>query len=55
MDKRTHHMTDPSPNRLDRKKACAIDRHPTPMHAEKSHEATPSTERSSDDPKAAKR
>lgn len=48
-------MTDPSPNRLDRKQACAIDRHPAPMHAEKSHEATSSAKRPSDNAKATKR
>jgi hypothetical protein len=56
MDKRSHHMTDPSPNRLDRKQARAVDRHPDPTHVEKSPEAAaPMTERRSDDPKATKR
>lgn len=55
MVKRTHPMTDPSPNRLDREQACALDRHPAPMHAGKSHEVTASTKRPSDASKTAKR
>lgn len=58
MDKRTHHMTDPSPHRLDRERTCAIDRHPPPMHAGKSRAAVappPATEQPSADTKAQKR
>ncbi|MHC2104223.1 hypothetical protein [Methylobacterium sp. CM6246] len=48
MDRRTHHMTDPSPQRLSREEACAIDKKPPPMQAGTSREAvvpSPSTER----------
>jgi hypothetical protein len=56
MDKRAHHMTDPSPNRLDREDACATDRHPPPMTPGKPPEAPPPlAERVPDKPKAEKR
>ena len=58
MDRRAHHMTDPSPNRLSRKEACAIDKSPRPMHTGKTRAAVappPSIERLPDNPKDPKR
>ena len=38
MDRRAHHMTDPSPQRLSREETCAIDKNPPPIHAGKTRE-----------------